>query len=296
MDFLRSLCVLLCLGSFGLTMTAAAESATDPAATKYDLKYKFHRGESVRTETVHRAAVDTTVAGTKQTAETLSKSVKVWKILSVADNGNITFQYSVESVNMRHKLSGRAEVTYDSESDEKAPAGYEDVAKSVGVPLTDVTIDTRGKIIERQEKLGRPNQDQTGPMLVPLPTEPVSVGYSWSLPLDLDVAIDGGSRRIKCRQRYELADVKSGVATIQLETQLLTPTEDPKIRAQLAQRLSKGTIRFDVDSGRLLSQQMDWDERVIGFSGPDSSMHYLAQFTEQLLPAAKTAARPTLQE
>ena len=66
------------------------------------------------------------------------------------------------------------------------------------------------------------------------------------------------------------------------------------------QRIKKGEIKFDVDAGRILSQQMDIDETVIGFNGADSMLKYLARFTEELLapntntaqnqqPAARTA-------
>jgi hypothetical protein len=75
--------------------------------------------------------------------------------------------------------------------------------------------------------------------------------------------------------------VAAGVATIEVKTQVLSPVDDPRIRSQLVQRLQFGTIRFDVDAGRVLSKQMDTDEIVIGFQGADSIMQYLARFTEE---------------
>ena len=86
--------------------------------------------------------------------------------------------------------------------------------------------------------------------------------------------------------------MKNGVATIGVETQILTPADDPKIRVQLMQKTSRGKIRFDVDAGRMIGQQLDLDERVLAFSGADSSMHYLTRFTEGPAPAEeKTAAK-----
>ena len=79
------------------------------------------------------------------------------------------------------------------------------------------------------------------------------------------------------------------VATISVESQILTPINDPAIEAQLIQRLSAGTIRFDIAAGRVLSQQLDLDRNVIGFSGTASSMHYVTRFTEQLLKNAPPA-------
>jgi hypothetical protein len=65
----------------------------------------------------------------------------------------------------------------------------------------------------------------------------------------------------------------------------LTPISDPAIEAQLIQRLPSGSVRFDIAAGRVIAQQMDLDKRVIGFSGPASSMHCLTRLTEELLPS-----------
>ena len=57
--------------------------------------------------------------------------------------------------------------------------------------------------------------------------------------------------------------------------------------------MQKGTIKFDVDAGRLLSRQMDLDQSVLGFNGPQSHMQYVSRTTEEPVenaPAAKTAA------
>ena len=79
------------------------------------------------------------------------------------------------------------------------------------------------------------------------------------------------------------------MATIKVDSQILTPINDPAIEAQLIQRLSDGYVKFDIERGRVVSQQLDLDKHVIGFSGASSSMHYVNRFTEKLLPAEQTA-------
>jgi hypothetical protein len=82
------------------------------------------------------------------------------------------------------------------------------------------------------------------------------------------------------------------VATILVQTQVLTPVSHPAIEAKLIQQASQGHIRFDVDAGRILSQQNDLDKRVVGFRGQASSLHYLTSFTEKLIdPPVSTAER-----
>jgi hypothetical protein len=265
-----------------------------PEGPKHTLQYKFKPGEIVRTKVLQQVRLDATIQGSNQVAETVSGSVKVWKILGVDASGLTTFEHSVENVEMRRKLTGRQEVTYNSQTDKTPPPDFEQVAKSIGVPLTEVVVDRTGKITKRTEKRSGAQSDSQSQMLVPLPAEPVAVGESWNEPTDVVVSLEGGEKKvIKTRQHYTLEKVASGVATISVATQILTPIHDPKVQSQLVQRLTKGTIRFDIDNGRVLSQQVDLDERVLGFQGNDSSLHYLGRFTEEYQPAeTKSATKP----
>jgi hypothetical protein len=277
----------------GILAAHDAPSAAPPDGKKYTLQYKFKPGEVIRTQVLHRVSLDTTIAGSTQTAETTSGSVKVWKITDVDPSGKITLEHSVESVDMRQRVSGREEVVYDSKSGKAPPQGYEAVAKSVGVPLTEVTIDTSGKVLKRVDKRQNTTTDaNNNQMVIPLPAGSVAIGDDWNLPNEVAIQLEGGdSKIIKTRQHYVLEKVSNGVATISVATQVLTPVSNPKIQSQLIQRLTQGAIKFDIDAGRVLSQQLELDERVLGFNGVDSSLHYLGRFTEDYLPAAKTAAK-----
>ena len=59
----------------------------------------------------------TTMAAKTQTAETSTTSIKVWRVREVKPNGSAVFDHLVESVDMRHRLSGRDEVHYDSRTE-----------------------------------------------------------------------------------------------------------------------------------------------------------------------------------
>jgi hypothetical protein len=273
----------------------AAENAADKDDGQlYDLKYKFEPGEVLRSEIVHRAAVQTTIDGTTQKAETQSKSIKIWRINDVTPEGNVTFVHMVESIDMWQRAQGRTEIHYNSRTDREVPPGYEDVAKAVGVPLTVVTMDNRGKILKRVKNRPQPASVSTQ-MTMPLADHPISVGQTWSSPIDIEVVLkDGVTKKIRTRQKFTLEKVVDGVAAIAIDSQILTPVSDPAIEAQLIQRLSAGSVRFDIETGRVLGQQLDLDRHVIGFSGAASSMHYVTRFTEEALPpapAAETARR-----
>ena len=267
-------------------VASVAKSAAPKAAAAntYTLRYKLRRGEEIRTKVSQLATIETTISGSSQTTQMISLSTKLWRVKRVDAAGNMTFEHLVEDVDMRNEMSGRQEVHYNSQTDKKAPPGYEDVAKSLNTPLAVVTIDAAGTVISRDEK-HRPAIDASGSVLVmPLPKEPAAIGFVWMLPGEVTVPLEDGSvKTIQTRQRYELEKVKDGIATIAVETQIITPVSNPKIRAQLIQRLWKGHIRFDIDAGHMVSQRTDLDERVLSFSGPESSMHYVARFTEEMV-------------
>jgi hypothetical protein len=154
-------------------------------------------------------------------------------------------------------------------------------------------MNCRGKVLDRVEKVDKEAKNPT-PITVPMPEEPVSVGHQWSMPYSITVeGVNGGIKKIDMRQVYVLKSVLTGVATIEVETQVLTPVHDASLEAQIIQHMTSGTMKFDVDAGRVISQVTDLDRRVIGFNGPASSMHYLTRLEENMLPdAPKTAVKP----
>jgi len=269
--------------------SAASDVAAD--AQTYLLRYKFEPGEMVRWKVVHQALVRSTVSGTTQTAETRSESVKVWQVKDVSPDGDqATFVHSVDSVDMRQSVSGRQDVHYNSRTDAVVPTEFEEVAKAVGVPLSVILLDNRGRVLKRQEERSQPHA-QPGEMTIPLPEKAVAVKETWSLPHDANVRQkDGSNKQVKTRQEFTLMEVNNGIATIRVETIVLTPVRDPALEAQLIQHMTDGSVRFDIEAGRVIGQQVDIDKHVIGFQGEASSMHYVTRFTEELLGAGSTAS------
>lgn len=294
-------CVLLARGDDGAAKTksplAELEKAKQRLAPAYKLGYRFKSGDVVRTKVVHLATVETKIKGTAQATKSRSVSTRAWRIRDVDTAGNISFDNVVERLEMWNHVEGREEVYFDSGSGQAPPPEFANVAKSVGKVLATIKIDPQGRILSRTN-----NQPQFNPgigdLTVPFPpvaNQPLKAGSSWSIPDELRLALDDGTlKKVQTQQQYRLVKVESGVATIAVETQILTPINDAKLQSQLVQRLQKGTIEFDVDAGRLIKKQMDIDQEVFGFSGADSHMQYLARFTEEpLSEGEQTAGRET---
>ena len=143
-------------------------AAAETPVVKYDLQYKFTPGETLRTEIIHRATVQTTIQGSSQTAETQSTSIKAWKVDSVSPEGTVQFIHMIESIDMWQRTQGRKEIRYNSADGGEVPPGYEEVAKAVGVPLSNVTMSNRGTIIKRRETNAQPLATSTQ-MTMPFP-------------------------------------------------------------------------------------------------------------------------------
>jgi hypothetical protein len=253
------------------------------------LRYKFDKGDVVQWKVRQLGTTEARVRGNTQTSKMRAISTKQWEITDVDQKGNITFVHSVLDVDMWQKVSDRQEVSYDSTQDKTPPPEYVQVAKTVGVPIATVTMTPTGQIIKRDKAPIQYNSG-LGEIAVPLPIEAVKTGQKWHLSNQVRVrAEDGKVLRIKTRLVYTLEAVKTGVATIAVRTEVLTPVNDPKVKSDLVQQLIDGHLKFDIDAGRVISQEINWDETVVGFSGNDSLMKYLARFTEELIPADKMA-------
>lgn len=274
------------------TVTEQLEAAKDKIVVdpEYFLRYKFQPDEVIRWKVTHLGTTETTIQGNTQSSKSRSVSTKQWRVTKVDDQGNITFTHSVDNVEMWQQLSDRPEVSYNSQTDQTVPAEYEHVAKTLGTVLATVTVSPDGQILKREGDAPILNLG-LGDIIMLLPPKNVKAGSRWHEPSELHVRrADGLVKRIKTRKTYTLEKVQTGVATISIKTEVLTPVQDARLQSQIVQQLTHGTLKFDVDAGRLLSKQMDWDETVIGFNGADSQLKYLARISEELLNSVPVSA------
>jgi hypothetical protein len=275
---------------------AARADNVSPQPPKHTLRYVFHAGDVLSWEVLQQASVRTSINDDVETLETVSRSAKTWRVKEVQPDGSAVFEHVVDWVDMRQQFGGKKPVRYDSRTGERPPIGFQDVAGAVGVPLSTVTMDAHGKLISRKRTPLPGTSKIETEMALPLPTEAIPIGYSWSKTLEIQIRLPGGAlKKVTKMQKFTLESVKSGVARIAIVNAVITPVRDPAVEAQLIQHESTGFIRFDVDAGRVLEQQLDLDKRIVGFRGAASSLHYLSRFHEQFQPAqSKLAAAPSV--
>ena len=146
-----------------------------------------------------------------------------------------------------------------------------------------ITVSPEGKIITREDSVTQFNPG-IGVLLPRLPDYPIAIGQKWYTPEQVRIrSNEGRVKTIKLRKLFTLTKVSNDLATITVKTQVLTPVQDVKTKSQLMQRMQHGEFQFDLAAGRIYSSRMQLDERVVGFNGAASMIHYLSRMTEQLV-------------
>jgi len=279
-----------------LLLLAASALAADDAkdATKYGLRYKFRPGETLRWSVFQQKWIQFTYGGATKKTESADRSTKCWRVIEVDPDGNVVFEQLYSDIHFRGTLPGQEEVRYNSKTDKKPPAGLEGIAKQIGVPLFRIKMDSRGRVIERKPLLPEPAAPEKPKITILLPKEPVAVGESWHEPDEIRIPLTNGTTKtIQVQRALTLVSVKTGVATIKVADQVLTPIHSPEIEGKLIGHYAHGTVRFDVDAGRILHQQMDLDHQVVGSHGPESALHHVTRSTEQLVPEKPAETEPS---
>jgi hypothetical protein len=272
------------------------ETPSPMGGETYLLRYKFTQGLRIVSEVTHMAKTDTKIDSTAQDSDSRTVSHKTWDVTKV-ENGNMTFEYVITDIDMSQRIGTGNEVRYSSQSEEQPPFQFQGAADSVGKIISTVTIDQQGLIVARSDETNPPHLGM-GDITLPVPENAVAVGATWEIPRELNIRREDGSlKRVRFRELFKLEKVSAGVATVSVASEMITIVSDPKEEAQVVQQLSNGTIKFDIDAGRMISKELGWDKKVVGFSGAGSTMEYSARLdervvsTETIKPTARSAKR-----
>ncbi|WP_146517493.1 hypothetical protein [Rubripirellula amarantea] len=286
---LKIACWFVAVGLVIAPAVAKPAAAADPET--YQLRYKLKAGEKIRYEVTHVAKTKTRIRGEEEISNVHTVSERHWDV-SEANETDFTFNHIIDSVEMTQQQGDQEELRWDSASGEEPNQVFEKVAEQIGQKLATIKIDTRGEELEREDFGGTKAQLGMGSLALALPEQALAIDDTWTVPREVKARTDDGEvKTIKIQEVYKLEQVKTGVATISIRSEPLTPMGSDSIKAQVIQQLSNGEIRFDIDAGRMISKKLDWDETVVGFQGPNSMMEYRARMTEQLQDGAQRTAR-----
>ncbi len=276
------------------TNAAAEETKSILDQKTYLLRYKLTAGETIGYEVTHVAKTKTRIVGQEDVSQVHTVSQRHWDVQAPTPSGDMQFDHIVDSVEMTQQQGDKDEIRWDSRTGEDPPREFRGIAEQMGTKLATLTINARGEEIAREDHGGTKASLGMGTLTLTLPADAIAIGASWSVPREAKARNEAGEViPIKIRELYTLEKVQTGVATIRIKSEPLTPIDGESIRAQVVQQLSNGQLRFDVDNGRMLSKQLDWDETVVGFQGANSMLEYRSRMTETLVESApRTAKKP----
>ncbi|KAA5547053.1 hypothetical protein FYK55_01140 [Roseiconus nitratireducens] len=277
--------------ALALSGTFVCKVATTAEPETYLLRYSLTEGQRLNYEVTHVAKTKTRLQGKEESSQVHTVSQRHWQVADVNDK-DMTFDHVVDSVEMTQKQGDQEEVRWSSTSGELAPPVFAKVAERIGHTLSTVSINARGQETNRVDNGGSKASLGMGSLSLALPEEPIAVGDSWSVPREIKTRTDEGLvKPIKIRELYTLEKVSTGVATLSIRSEPLTPIDEPSVQAQVVQQLSNGEIKFDLDAGHMISKELNWDETVVGFQGNNSLMEYRARMTERLVDNIVRTAR-----
>ena len=261
----------------------------------YKLAYKLKKGEELKYSTSQSVTTKVQGGGVTEESASRSTSTSTWKVINVDRLGNITFSLTRDAIDMWTKTQivpvdpnepPVEPVSYNSETDKEVPDLYKQVAESVGQTLAVFSIAPNGKVLNRQSNL--PESDfGIGKVTIPLPEQPVPIGFVWRVKTILHANDDNGkSIQLKAHIRYELANVTGQKAFLRFRTEILTPITSEKVRSTVMQKMTKGEIAFDMENGRQIMKQVRWNEKAQGFAGDDSLLQFVGKMTDKFVSSS----------
>lgn len=273
------------------TSEKVAKVVQKVAGEKKLLRYKFEEGQQIRWKVVHLSTVELNDKDFQQTTQSKTTSIKLWKVESVDEDGSAVVVNMVEEIDLWRQANGGEPEKFNSRKDKNPPLAFQQFAESIGKPLSTKTYSDRGTTLKAEGSnlydLG------SGPVLPPLPEEPVGVGHRWTFPDEIRIRVGQQQvKTVKVQYAFTLDSLDGDLAEIAVKTEVLTPIKDPQEQAQLVQNTIDGTLTLDLAKGQIVSRRIDWDSTVIGFNGEQGtgSMAYLARLTETLVDGPQRLA------
>jgi len=291
--FQRVLTAVLLAMMLTINIIANDVASTDADSERHVFRYKFRQGDILKWEIGSYIEQMTIKASQKDTTNTRSVSTKIWKVLSVDENGQAVLEYSIADVEMRcYSSYEKAERRYDSKTDEKPPAEYMHIAELIGKPIAHFTINSQGEILNRVQKanvavtMQFAETAEENRITIPMPEYAIGVGDSWDYPREIMLPKPNGTvKKVTVHERYTLEKIQDGTATFSFKTYVITPLYDDKESEwNLRTKIRNGQIQFDMVEGRSILQQYDSKQSAINVQQiGKGSMTYESRFTEKYI-------------
>jgi hypothetical protein len=295
MSVLRFLIVL------SVTIPVCADEPETPSAEasdKYTLRYRFPEGESLHYLLHEKSNHLQQYEGGEQRSENDSSLEKQYRIVETRDDGSAVLEVVTEYVKLKYSFADAEPVEYDSRSGTAPPEPLKSLRNKVGKPVARAEFSARGELLSltelsdgavpvEQADLGRKN------FLVELPRDEIAIGESWKQTFELKLwqSASPVQRTFTVSHLYKLRNVENGKAEITFTTLISPRLLSPELRAKMIQELPSGTIVFDLEEGRILSQIRRVERTELGVGGPKTAMSVESVKVEKLIDKKQTVSQ-----
>ncbi len=287
-----------------LLLVAACLAPAGPAPSEAEggthlLRYQFTPGESLRHEITTAVMIDSRMQGQAQVVRNSGTTIQRVDVLprpadASPDTAGVLRVHS-ERVQLSAQFDAQRPTTYDSDSADPVPDGYQAVAAVAKAPLGELTVSKLGEVTHAASLLpGMKDLDSDKATalyrdLYPrMPAEAIAVGATWDETLTVRVQENTLLKPWKLRRRSTLVSVENGVATIAVKITPLPPPVDPAFQEQLAMKCPAGEVEFDVAAGRILTLRATVDAEIIGFRGPGGMLKLTSSHVQRLVESGPT--------
>ncbi len=302
------LCVVALLVATAAAHVSAQEKSVSDAiksfshrqskGQKYLLKYKMKKGEKFRWQQDHQILNKSQVSGAKEeTTLTRTQSLFVWEVKNIDSRDQMRFEIMMDNISVFSRIGKEDPVTYNSkdftaDETEKVPPSCMAYHERLGRPISSYSIMPNGTIVAQKSKYPNVKLGGVGEApVVAFPNVAIPVGHKWNIHEGLKARDEHGIyRTINVRVQYELQKIVDGKAYIAFETDVLDPLNSEKVHSQIINHLTRGIAVFDLAKGMLVHREIRWDEKVVGYEGPDSFLQYQAKRVEKLVEETLTVA------
>lgn len=275
----------LVLFVFAASVSSAAEqpniASTQPDSQTIRLQYRFSEGDEWHYSLTDRGTQTSITPTVKTSSVNNSSETKHYRVVQVEKDGSAILEVIVDRLridftatdvqNKAHKIE------YDTASDEAPPAGLKALKSTIGKPFAKFRMSPSGKVTELdfpqaiQQNQLKQTQMQKG-LPIAFPEEPISIGDSWSEKIKIELQLKPQinpklKQNFTVQTIYQLQSVEDGVAEIALSTIVFPRLNSPLLRGKMMSYLPRGTIRFDTNSGRIVSRTEVIDARELGVGG-----------------------------
>ncbi|MCA8998290.1 MAG: hypothetical protein KDA80_14925 [Planctomycetaceae bacterium] len=262
------------------------------------LAYQFQPGQIVRYEVGMADNYVVQLNSVAQNPFTKQTSRKNYRVVSVNPDRSAVLELTIEAIAMQVGEDEKLQFEYRTGQQEEPDAAFAGVAEMVGKPYLRVTVSPLGEIsnihpLINKEQSPEEISQAALDVLIRLPAETLQVGAVWREDYESAVSVGEGSLKkpVKMQRRFTLRSIENGLATIYMETKVLTPLHNPDEEVQMIRRTPRGTFVFDINRGLLVSRSLSQDNQVTGFGGQAGTMmKFKQQHIEKLTPA-QTAAK-----